>query len=256
MLIRSRAWVRTWTAALAFTATLLACPAANRAEQPGCTALSPSMATAFAALVEKPTAANLQAVRALLAADRAYDPYSDDLAQLDKLLHEGKNHEVIALAAKSQPNLLLSPRAHRLASEAAQKIGDKALAAKEKALCHSLRGRNSRHGRRQRVAPVPRCPRVRRSRPPRREIQDADRQPGAVFRDDKKYDKVLGKDGNTYWFDVGMLFDREVAAQVQSPVARRSIGSRHQAALPAATAGADARAGARATALRRPGRRP
>ena len=133
MLIRSRTWVRTWTAVLAFTATWLACPAVSRAEQPPQAALGPNMANAFSALVAKPTSANLQAVRGLLAADRSYDPYSDDLTQLNKLLHEGKNQEAIALAVKSQPNLLLSPQAHRLAAEAAKRIGDQNLAAAETA---------------------------------------------------------------------------------------------------------------------------
>ena len=109
MLIQSRTWVRTWTAVVAFTATWLVCPAVSRAEQPP----QPRLARIWpmpSRLVAKPSSANLQAVRTLLATDRSYDPYSDDLTQLHKLLHEGKNQEVIALEVKSQPNLLLSRR--------------------------------------------------------------------------------------------------------------------------------------------------
>ena len=135
MLIRSL----TWTAVLAFTGTWMANPSLSQADQPGYAALSPSVANAFSAFVDKPTPAKLQAVRGLLAADVTYNPYSDDLTQLKNLLSEGKNREVTALLVKSQPNLLLSPRAHRLAVEAARRIGDKSLAAAEAVLPRAAR---------------------------------------------------------------------------------------------------------------------
>ena len=163
MSIRSHAWVRTWTLVLTFAASFLACPAVSRAEEAWYAALGPNMQGAFTALVEQPTAANLQAVRGLLAADRAYSPYSDDLARLKQLVHDGKDREAAALVVKSQPNLLLSPAAHQLAAKAAERIGDEKSAAGENGLCRPLRGRYSRHGRRERVATVPRCPHVGRS---------------------------------------------------------------------------------------------
>ena len=47
---------------------------------------------------------------------------------------------------------------------------------------------------------------------------------GLIFRDDKRYDKILGKDGNTYWFDVSMPLDRVPAGAAQSPVAAAAGG--------------------------------
>ncbi len=218
MSIRSHAWVRTRTAVWAWTATLLVCPAASRAEQPAYAALNPNLANAFSALMETPTAANLEAVRGLLAADGSYDPYSD-LTEFDKLLHEGKNQEAVALVVKSQPNLLLSPRAHRLAAEAAERLGDKTLAARETvfaARCVEgiLATGDGSESRLFRVA-----------RPSdEADLLDAkfqtriDRQ-GLIFRDGMKYDKVLGQDGNTYWFDVSLFFERTLTMPVQSPAA-------------------------------------
>ncbi len=220
MLIRSRTWVRTWTAVLAFVAILPAGhplgPAVSRAEQPDDAAPGPNMLKAFAALVERPTAANLQAVRGLLSADQAYDPYSDDLTQLNTLFHEGQDREVIALAVKSQPNLLLSPRAHRLAAQAAERIGDKDLAAKERALADRCADGIAATGDGSELRPFL-VARVSDEA----DLLDAkfktriDSQ-RLVFRDDRKYDRILGIDGNTYWFDVSMPVDRLAAAQTQS----------------------------------------
>ena len=221
ILIRSRRRVRTWTAALMFVAILPAGHslgrAAGRAEQPDDAALGPNMPKAFAALVERPTAANLQAVRGLLAADRAYSPYSNDLTQLDTFFHEGKNQEFVELLIKSQPNLLLSPRAHRLAAQAAEKIGDKDLAARETVLADRCAdailatgdGSESRPFLVSRVSDEA-------------DLLDAKFKTrigsqGLVFRDDRKYDRILGNDGKTYWFDVSMPVDRLAAAQAELP---------------------------------------
>ena len=160
MSIRSRIWTsgRTWAMVLTFVAFLPACPAVSRAEPAWYAALGSNIQKAFSAFVEKPTAANLQAVRGLLAADRAYTPYSDDLTQLKQLVHDGKNREAIALVVKSQPNLLLSPLAHRLAAEAARRLGDEKSAATEVLFADRCEEGILRHGRRQRVAAVPHCP--------------------------------------------------------------------------------------------------
>ncbi len=225
MLIQSRTWVRTWTAVVAFTATWLVCPAVSRAEQPPQTAIGPNMANAFSALVAKPSSANLQAVRTLLATDRSYDPYSDDLTQLSKLLHEGKNQEVIALEVKSQPNLLLSPQAHRLAAEAAKGIGDQNLAGTELAFAERCAegilatgdGSESRPFLVARVSDEA-------------DLLDAKfktqiNSQTLVFRDGKMHDKILGRDGNTYWFDVRMPLDHLQAAQTRPSVAAAPGGT-------------------------------
>ena len=237
MLIRSLTWVRTWTGVLALAATWLACPPVGRAEQPGYAPLSPTMLKAFSALMEQPTPANLQSVRGLLAADRTYDPYSGDLTQISTLLHEGKHQEVIALVAKARPNLLLSPKVHRLASEAARGIGDQDMAAREKVyatrcvegILATGEGSESHPFLVARVSDEA-------------DLLDAkfktriDSQ-ALVFRDDQKFDRVIGKDGNTYWFDVSMPVGRLETMKTQAPVAvavgGASVSATSAAAAPA-----------------------
>ena len=219
MLIRSRKWGRTWTLVLVCAVTFVACPAGSRAEQPGYAALSPNMAKAFAALMEKPTPANLEAVRGLLLADRSYKPYSDDLSQLKNLLHEGKNQEVIALLLKSQPNLLLSPQSHRLAAEAAKRMGDANLAAKETLLATRCEEGILATGDGSESHPflITRMSDETDLLNAKFETQIANQ--GLVFREDRKSDRVLGKDGRTYWFDVSMPVDRANVVAIESPVA-------------------------------------
>ena len=220
------AWVRSWTVVLAFSATLLACPAGGRAEPAWYSSLGPDMQGAFKALMSKPASGNLQAVRALLAADRAYAPYADDLTRLNNLLREGKDKEVIALFAKSQPNLLLSPMAHRLASEAAKRIGDQSSAAAESSFATSC------------VEAIRATGDGSESRPflVARVADETDllgmafhtgiHTQGLVFHGDSRFDRVVADDGNVYWFDVSLPVDHVGAAPVQSPVAAASEPSR------------------------------
>ena len=158
------------------------------------------------------------------------------MIQLNNLLREGKNREVIALVAKSQPNLLLSPRAHRLAAEAVKRLGDPNLAATETAyatrcvdgILATGDGSESR-------------PFLVARMSDEADLLDAkfktqiDSQ-GLIFRDDQKYDKVLGRDGNTYWFDVSMPLDR---LETQGPVACSGGGPRNRS--PGRTDGRPAR---------------
>ncbi|MGO9110451.1 MAG: tetratricopeptide repeat protein [Thermoguttaceae bacterium] len=219
MLIRSRICVQTWTGVLAFAATSLVCTAVSRAEQAWYAALGPNMQAAFSALMEKPTTANLQAVRGLLGADRTYAPYSDDLTQLNKLLHEGKDREVIALFVKSQPNLLLCPLAHRLAAEAAAKIGDKNSAAAEMVFATRcvdgiLASGDGSESRPFLIARLSDEGDVLKAA-----FNTRIQSQGLVFHGDLRHDRVIADDGNTYWFDVSMPVDHAVAAPVQAPVA-------------------------------------
>ncbi len=219
MSIRSHAW-RTTCAAVLALATWLASPPGSQAEQPAY-ALTPNMAAAFSAFIEKPTAANLQKVRALLVADHDYDPYSDDLTQLKNLLHVGKTPEVLALLAKSLPNLLLSPQAHGLAAEAARRSGDESRATQEMAFASRC------------IEGILATGDGSESRPflAARLSDEADllgakfgteiATRGLVFHDDQRYDRVATKDGNVCWFDVGMLLQSEKAAAAIKPAAGR-----------------------------------
>jgi tetratricopeptide (TPR) repeat protein len=223
---------------LTFAASFPACPAVSRAEEAWYAALGPNMQGAFTALVEQPTAANLQAVRGLLAADRAYSPYSDDLARLKQLVHDGKDREAAALVVKSQPNLLLSPAAHQLAAKAAERIGDEKSAAGEMVFAARCVDGIRATGDGSESRPF----RVARMSDEVDLLKEAfqteiDSQ-GLIFRGDQRYDKVVAKDGNTYWFDVSMLVERLGARQAGSPAA---------AGLPQdAPAGRDTPAGAKA----------
>ncbi len=178
-----------------------------------------------------------------------YDPYSDDLTQLKKLFHAGKDREVIALAVKSQPNLLLSPRAHRLAAEAATRIGDKTLADAEMVCADRCTDGILATGDGSELRPF-----LIARLSDEADLLDAkfktqiDSQ-GLIFREDQRYDRILGKNGQTYWFDVSMFFDRPAAA-APSPVAAGAVGPSalaaqavaHLAAMPAQTPGPEARA--------------
>ena len=127
MSIRSLLGVRIWTVVLAVAATWLASAAASPAEQP--TDAGQNLPTALKAFFATPNAAQLETVRRLLVAEPAYNPYSDDLALLGKLVQAGKSDEAKALFPKSQPNLSLSPRAYQLEAEAETKSGDASSAA-------------------------------------------------------------------------------------------------------------------------------
>jgi hypothetical protein len=89
----------------------------------------------FFSFVTDTTKENFLAARAKVLADGEYDPYSDDLAKLEKLLDEGKWEEV---AATGDINTLLSPRAHLIKQFACSKL-DRADAAKaELILAHKI----------------------------------------------------------------------------------------------------------------------
>ena len=44
-----------------------------------------------------------------------------------------------------------------------------------------------------------------------------------VLRDDKSCDKILAANGNTYWFDVSMIFNHGKPAELQ-PLEKRPAG--------------------------------
>jgi len=184
------------------------------------------MAQAFAALTEKPTAENLQAARGLLVSDPAYSPYSDDLTQLKNLLHQSKNREVLALLKKSQPNLALSPRAHRFAAEAAKRIGDMNSAAREMAAATCCEDAIRATGDGSESHPFLVARMSDEEDLLAAKFQTRIDSQGLIFRDDQKYDRVLGHDGRTYWFDVGMLIRPEKAEAVETPVAATPLVQR------------------------------
>jgi tetratricopeptide (TPR) repeat protein len=120
---------------------------------------------------------------------------------------------------KSQPNLLLSPLAHRLAAEAARRLGDEKSAATEMLFADRCEegiratgdGSESRPYRIARLSDESDLLKATFN-------TEIDRQ-GLIFRGDQKHDKVLASNGSTYWFDVSMLVASLGTAEVGSPVA-------------------------------------
>jgi tetratricopeptide (TPR) repeat protein len=177
------------------------------------------MQAALSAAALAPTAANLQTFRSVLVADPAYDPYSDDLNQLGKLVRKGQHREAAAFFNKSLPNLLLSPRAHDLASKAALGLGDKATAQAESmrqaayldAIAATGDGSQARPFRIARLSDEEDFLTAR--------YNARINSQGLVFQDDRKFDRVFASDGATYWFDVGMFFERKPATPPSAAVA-------------------------------------
>lgn len=70
------------------------------------------MKVEFLAFLKSPGVETYLAVRTELVCSEAYDPYSIELVEAEKLLAAKKLREAGRLVAGSMPNLLLSPRAH------------------------------------------------------------------------------------------------------------------------------------------------
>ena len=78
----------------------------------------------FAAFLDDPTRERFLAVRQALVADPAYDPYSTDLDDAENLFTEKQYAAAHRRLSDAMPNLLLSPRAHLIASLAARELDD------------------------------------------------------------------------------------------------------------------------------------
>ena len=125
MLNRSLAWLRTWTVVLTFVATLLACPAGSRAERAWYAVPWPGYAGGLlgpdgkAYSRQSPDSSRASCrrsrVRSLL---RRIDP----TPQVPARGQESRGHRPVCQVTTEPP--ALSPQAHRLAAEAAQRIGD------------------------------------------------------------------------------------------------------------------------------------
>ena len=235
MLIRSRAWVRTRTAVLAFTALLLAGASRGQAEQAEC--LDAKMMEAVKVLVVEPTPANFQAVRAILATESGYNPFSDDLERLDKLVQAGKYYEALNFYARSLSNLVLSVRAHYLASEAAAEVGNKTFADMEMRFAVNCLDSILATGDGSASKPFVAVRLSDEADVLKTRFHTAIDGEELVFRGDKPCTKVLGKDGRAYWFDVSMIFNHGKAIEAR-PAAKATphAGSKVVSAAPAVKA--------------------
>lgn len=93
---------------------------------------------AFIAHVNEPNKERFLDVRRLILAWPQYDPYSNDLVDIESLYGEKKFDAAKQQLDKSMPNLLLSPRAHILAYLIARGRGDFKVANNERVIIKSL----------------------------------------------------------------------------------------------------------------------
>jgi hypothetical protein len=95
---------------------------------------SVDIAKLLAAFQKEPNKENFVRLRAAVVAAPSYDPYSFDLNEIGDLAKKEQFAEVRTRLKAAMPNLLLSPRAHLFASQAAEKLGDARTAANERSL--------------------------------------------------------------------------------------------------------------------------
>lgn len=85
----------------------------------------------FINFVQSPDRDSYFAIREAVRASEHYQPYSADLREVFKLMNEDRLHEARELLAVSMPNLLLSPAAHWIGAQLAEKAQDVNRAAME-----------------------------------------------------------------------------------------------------------------------------
>lgn len=90
---------------------------------------------AFRNLIENPTAENYLAIRKEIVALDGYDPYSDDIDQLNELLDAEKFEEALQY---NNANTLLSARCHLLKSFALKQLGNDKDAQSENIIAHQI----------------------------------------------------------------------------------------------------------------------
>lgn len=86
------------------------------------------------ALSENPTRENYLDLYRAVVSRPEYDPYSTELNQVIELLQAERASQAGEVLSQAMPNLILSPRAHHIASQVYEKMGDAQAAAAEKAL--------------------------------------------------------------------------------------------------------------------------
>lgn len=91
----------------------------------------------FMALVEEPNGKNYLAARTTLRTSTSYRPYSNHLEKTHELLETDLLTEAVDLLMAALPNLLLSPRVHRLLAIIAIKLEDREQAEMEVWMSHA-----------------------------------------------------------------------------------------------------------------------
>jgi hypothetical protein len=176
------------------------------AKQPGTAAPGAADANAlFAAFAKQPCKQSYLAVLAALASSEAYQPYSNDLSDIEDLLGEKQFKEAKARLDKARPALLLSPRFHFLAARAAAGLGDAPTAAAERSLGNECRKAILSTGDGSREKPYV-VSMVEDEYDLVRHLKKSVRTQGLFTEDERHYDKIQCQDGSELWFDITAPF--------------------------------------------------
>jgi hypothetical protein len=89
----------------------------------------------FVAFLSTPTPESFRALRDVVVNSPNYDGYSQDLRDMERALDEKRFADVKNVFAQAQPNLLLSPSAHLLLSQALKEEGNAKASDLERFIC-------------------------------------------------------------------------------------------------------------------------
>ena len=214
----SRAWVAAVLGAAVFAAVAARpataatksrektkAPAAAAKEKEKPAAQTADFGKLLAALRKEPNKENYLALRAAIVASPKYDPYSQDLEDIRELLQKKEFAQARARIKAAMPNLLLSPRAHLYAFQAAQGLKDTKTAEDERALLAAcLKGiLSTGEGTREKPYLVTR---VEDEYDLLANLKKRSRKQGLVREGGKSLDCIMCTDGSECWFDVTEVF--------------------------------------------------
>ena len=159
----------------------------------------------FAEFIAAPERESFLKVRAALVASADYDPYSTDLDDIGELVEQEKFDEAKTAIAKSQRNLLLSPRFHWQAVVVADKTGqdDEAVAEFKKQQACLTGILSTGEGTEKRPYFVTR---VDDEYDLLRHLKKQMARQSLRHRDDRSFDVLDTADGQEIWFDITDVF--------------------------------------------------
>ena len=161
----------------------------------------------FLEFLKKPTTEGFQSLRQQVAASDRYAPYSNELDMLMAALCAGEPQAAIDLFWRSFPNLLLSPLAHLMLSQAYLDLKKENEAEGEKAMGRLIMKSILATGKGTKKRPYA----VMRVEDERDVLSVLKKQAGAQFlmKDKSRvFDLLQCSDGSEVYFDITMMFGR------------------------------------------------
>jgi len=159
----------------------------------------------FAAFVKQPSKQSYLGVLAALASSEAYQPYSNDLWDIEKLVEQKQFKQAQARVDKARPGLLLSPRFHFLAARTAAGLGDAATRAAELSLFNECLRAILSTGDGSREKPYV-VSMVADEYDLLRHLKKLKHSQGLIIEDENRYDRIQCQDGSEVWFDITAPF--------------------------------------------------